>query len=162
ASAPLDTGNGLDRILVEAVTENAFGLLGVRPSAGRMLAPSDEGSPVIVLSHEYWRARFGSSPSGLGRTIALNGQPFPVVGVADERFTGLESLLRVSAFVPLSTLHRVTPSVGGADWTGLRDGHWLGVVGRLHRGVTLERARAALAVKTSVLARQYPATNSGV
>jgi predicted permease len=158
----LDTGNGLDRIVVEAVTENAFALLGVRPSAGRVLAPSDEGSPVIVLSHEYWRGRFGSSPSVVGRTVRLNEQLFTIVGVADERFTGLESLLRVSAFVPLSTLHRVMPSIGGADWIGLRDRHWLGVVGRLHRGVILERARAALAVKTSVLARQYPATNSGV
>src|SRR5262245_27411964 len=91
----LDAGSGIERIVVEAVTENAFALLGVRPAAGRMLTIADARTPALVLTHEYWRSRFGGDPSVVGRTVHLNGAPFTVVGVADARFAGLESLLRV-------------------------------------------------------------------
>jgi macrolide transport system ATP-binding/permease protein len=159
----LHTGNGSDRIIVEAVTENGFALLGVRPAIGSVLAPSDVSKPVVVLSHEYWRARFGGDPSVVGQSARMNGRAVTIIGVAEERFTGLESLLRVSAFVPLSMLERLPE--GSWRSSGLfeaRDRHELNVVGRLMPGVRIEQARAALAVKAGVLARQYPATNKNV
>ena len=81
-----DAGNGIERIVVEAVTENTFSLLGVRPAIGRVLAPADEQSPVVVLAHEYWRGRFNGDPSVVGRTVRMNGEAFTIIGVAAERF----------------------------------------------------------------------------
>ena len=112
-----DAGNGIERIVLEAVTENSFSLLGVRPAVGRVFAPADARTPVVVLAHEYWRSRFGGDPSVVGRSVRLNGQAFTIIGVADERFAGLESLLRVSGFVPLST-HRA-PQAGRYARTGV-------------------------------------------
>jgi predicted permease len=159
----LNTGSGVDRVIVEALTENSFSLLGVPPAAGRVFAASDAHAPVLVLSHEYWQSRFGGDPSVVGRSVHMNEQVFTIIGVAAERFAGLESLIRVSGFVPLSVLDRLDPDTGaGPSWVAARDRHALGVIGRLKPHVRIEQARAALAVKTDVLAAQYPATNKGV
>ncbi len=104
----LNTGNRIDRIVLEAVTENAFSLLGVRPALGRVLVPSDEQSPVLVLAHDYWRVQLNADPSVVGKNVRLNGQAFTIVGVAAESFSGLESLLKVSGFVPMSVLNRIS------------------------------------------------------
>jgi putative ABC transport system permease protein len=158
-----DAGSGVERIVMEAVTENSFVLLGVRPAIGRVIAPADTRTPVVVLAHEYWRGRLGGDPSVIGRSVRMNGQAFTIIGVAEEKFAGLESLLRVSAFVPLSVLDRLRQDgTAGPEWFEERDRHVLGIVGRLRPGVRLKQARAALAVKADVLAGQYPATNEGV
>src|SRR4029079_6411827 len=65
--------------------------------------------------------------------------------------------------VPLSMLERLPEGSWRSE--GLfeaRDRHELYIVGRLMPGVRIEQARAALAVKAGVLARQYPATNKNV
>ena len=93
----------------------------------------------------------------------MSGEAFTIVGVAAETFTGLESLLKVSGFVPMSVLDRLSDDIPpGPSWLEARDRHALTVVGRLKEGVRIEQARAALAVKAEVLAAQYPATNKGV
>ncbi len=159
----LNTGSRTDRIVLEAVTENTFALLGVQPALGRVLAPADARTPVITLTHEYWRSHFDADPTVVGRSVRMNGQLFTIVGVAAESFVGLESLLRVSGFVPMSVLDQLSDgSEFEPSWLEARDRHTLSVIGRLKDGVGLGRARAALAVKVDVLAAQYPATNQGV
>jgi putative ABC transport system permease protein len=159
----LHTDGRIDRVVLEFVTENAFSLLGVRPALGRVLVPSDSGASVLVLAHDYWRSQFDGDPAIVGRSVRLNGQVFTVVGVAAERFAGLESLLKISGFVPMSVLGRIADDIpAGSSWLEARDRHALTVIGRLRDGVGIERARAALAVKVNVLAEQYPTTNRGV
>jgi len=163
AGAWLNTGNRIDRVVLEAVTENTFALLGVSPAFGRMLAPADTSLPVVVLEHDYWRTHFNADTSVVGRSIRVNGQVFTVVGVAAETFHGIESLLRVSAFVPLSVIDRIGSDPAAApSLFEARDRHELSVIGRLKPGVDLGQARAALAAKVEVLAAQYPMTNKGV
>ncbi len=70
----LNTGSRIDRVVLEAVTENAFSLLGVRPAVGRVLVPSDEHSSVLVLAHDYWRVQFNADPSVVGQSVRLNAQ----------------------------------------------------------------------------------------
>ncbi len=159
----LNTDGRIDRVVLEFVTENAFSLLGVRPALGRVLVPSDSGASVLVLAHDYWRSQFDGDPAIVGRSVRLNGQVFTVVGVAAESFAGLESLLKISGFVPMSVLDRIADDIpAGSSWLEARDRHALTVIGRLRDGVGIERARAALAVKVNVLAEQYPTTNRGV
>jgi predicted permease len=152
-----DAGNGVERVIAEAMTENALLELGVSPTAGRVFTPADSRAPVLVLAHDYWRARFGGDPSIVGRSVRLNGQAFTVVGVASERFAGLESLIRVSAFLPVSAVDILRPGgTHGQEWFEDRDRHQLNVIGRLRPGVTIEQARAALAIKAAALATEYP------
>src|SRR6185295_13092053 len=120
----LNTGSAIDRVIVEAVTENSFALLGVPPAAGRVIAPADARTPVLVLTYEYWQSHFGGDPSVVGRAVRMNEQAVTIIGVAAERFTGLESLLRVSGFVPLSALDQLEQDAGaGPSWMTARDRH---------------------------------------
>jgi len=74
-----------------SVTANAFQFLGVPPALGRTIQPSDirrdgQPEPVIVLSYKAWQRLFDGSPSGLGKKLLLNEQPFTVIGVMPPRF----------------------------------------------------------------------------
>ena len=156
----LDAGTGAERIVAEAITDNGFSLLGVRPAAGRLFTEADARTPVVVLSHDYWQTRFGGDATVVGRSLRLNGQSFTVIGVTHQRFAGLQSLIRVSAFLPLSAVQLQDEAVG-LDWYENRDRHQLLVIGRLRPDAGIERAKAALATKAGVLAAQYPSTNKG-
>lgn len=156
----LDAGTGAERIIAEAITDNGFSLLGVRPAAGRVFTEADARTPVVVLSHDYWQTRFGGDATVVGQSIRLNGQSFTVIGVTNQRFAGLQSLIRVSAFVPLSTV-QLQDEAEGLDWYENRDRHQLLVIGRLRPDAGIERAKAALSTKVGVLAEQYPSTNKG-
>ncbi len=87
------------------VSGSYFPVLGLRPALGRLLTSDDDRTPgahsVVVLSHAYWRSRFGEDPSILNDTIVINGLPMTVVGVAPRGFEGttVEELPRV--FLPI-------------------------------------------------------------
>ena len=130
----------------ELVTGNYFSVLGVRPSLGRTLAPSDDRSPgshpLTVLSHAYWVRRFGGDPKIVGQTLRVNDQLLTIVGVAAPSFEGIQAGRRADLFVPMMMKAQMTPG-----WNGLDDpkSYWLQMVGRLKRGVSLPVAERALA-----------------
>jgi predicted permease len=135
-----------ERALGELVTGNYFGVLGVPPALGRALSPEDDRTPgahpVAVLSHGYWRRRFGSDLEVLDKTLLVNGQPFTVVGVAAASFDGIQAGRRADLFVPMMMKAQMTPF-----WNGLDDpkDYWLQIVGRLKPGVSRPAAERALA-----------------
>jgi putative ABC transport system permease protein len=70
-------------------TPNLFRVLGVQPARGRGFAPNEGGPgrpPVMVLSDNLWRDRFGADPSVIGSEVRLDGRPFTVIGVAQPGF----------------------------------------------------------------------------
>src|SRR6185503_5423097 len=42
--------------------------------------------PTVILSYGFWRRSFGGDPEVIGRTIALNGNNFTIVGVMPAEF----------------------------------------------------------------------------
>ncbi|HET7218199.1 MAG TPA: ABC transporter permease, partial [Vicinamibacterales bacterium] len=72
---------------VDRVSANYFRDLGVTPAIGRTPQASDDD--VAVVSDRFWRARFGAAPSLLGRSVAVDGKAYTVVGVAPRHFLGL-------------------------------------------------------------------------
>ncbi len=133
----------------EVVTGNYFELLGLHPAAGRLFSAQDEstknGNPVVVLGHEYWKGRFGSSRDVVGQTLTINGRPFEIVGVAPEGFDSAIGGFKPAFFIPVTMLYTVHP------WRALRDdltNHqaiYLTLVARLKPGVSREQAEASLA-----------------
>jgi len=137
---------GTEQARGSIVSGSYFDVLGLVPAAGRLLAPADDregAAPAAVLGHAYWQRRFGGNPSILGETIAVNGQPVTVIGVAPEGFNGIQLGRIADIWVPLSMKPAVTPT-----WNGLGERRviWLEVLGRLRPGLTLETARPALDV----------------
>jgi predicted permease len=102
-SAELGTG--------QAVSGNYFDVLGVPPALGRSIAEPDDArnaAPVVMLSYAFWRRRFGGDANVLGRTLAINGIPFTIVGVAPRGFQGtLQVSNSPSLFVPLRVVARL-------------------------------------------------------
>ncbi len=135
---------------VVLVTGNYFRTLGVGAAAGRVLEERDneiaDGHPVAVLSHEYWRDRFGSAPDAIGQTILLNQHPFEIVGVSQKDFRGIDFATRPKLFIPAKM--KDTVSVGFQRQIYKlenRRSRWMNVFGRLREGVSRERAQAAIA-----------------
>ncbi|MEO7966055.1 MAG: ABC transporter permease, partial [Gemmatimonadaceae bacterium] len=57
------------------VTGNFFSLLGVRPYLGRLFEAQElvtGGAPAVVLSYDFWRARFGSDRGVVGSVLTLS------------------------------------------------------------------------------------------
>jgi len=128
----------------EIVSGNYFSMLGVGPALGRVLTQADDAqkdaSPVVVLSHEYWRAHMNGDPAVVNETISVNGHPFKVVGVARAGFRSAVWGETPAMFVPMAMLEQVTPGRGNrlTDHTS----RWLNIIGRLKDGVTAKQAEA--------------------
>ena len=78
ADRQADTASGL------FVSGDYYAGLGVQALVGRTLSASDDrpqAEPVAVISHRYWRRRFASDPSLVGKTIDVNRSPVVIVGV---------------------------------------------------------------------------------
>ncbi len=129
-------------------------LLGVRPALGRDFLPTDERAghvPVAVISHSLWQGSFGGDPNAVGRSLAIDGQRFTIIGVmpAGFRYPG-DSEVWVA---PERNVPEVPIDIG--DVTQNRGLHYLAVIGRLAPGVTLERARGEMDAIADRLATQY-------
>ncbi|HSB07967.1 MAG TPA: ABC transporter permease [Blastocatellia bacterium] len=153
-----------ERVWVEWVTGNYFSMLGVEAAIGRTFAPEEgkitASQPVVVVSHAYWKSRFGASPAAVGKTVKLNGHPLTIIGVLPESFTGTESILKLDMYLPLGLEDQLEPASAG--WLKNRNDTGLRVMGRLKPGASLEQARAAVGVLASQLQQEYPVTNKGV
>src|SRR5205085_2262020 len=78
----------------EAASCNFFDVLGERPALGRTFVKEDcrapGASPVVVLSDDLWRSRFGADPQIVGKSVSLSRAKFTVIGVAAPGFRGLD------------------------------------------------------------------------
>ena len=122
-----------------------FQALGVRPAAGRLLAPADDVrgcAPVAVVGHGFWKGAYGGSPDAVGRTLSLNGHPFEIVGVAAAGFSGVQVGRAAEVYVPLCAMPIVHGGHGSLDE---RSRWFLNVFGRLRPGTTAEDAGRRLA-----------------
>ncbi len=137
-----------DEVWTSPVSANAFHLLGINMTIGRTFA-ADE-TQVAVLSHGFWRSRFAADPRMIGKTLALDGKAYTVIGVAPADFEFPDPNTQV--WVPLA----FSPAE--------KDDHEhrsLGVIARLRAGVSLKQAQATMDLAARQLAMQYPKTNAG-
>ena len=73
-----------DRVNTGVVSHNFFDLLGIKPILGRTFIASDDvrgAEAVLVLSHTYWRQKFGGDPNIIGQVFEMNDRPHRVIGV---------------------------------------------------------------------------------
>src|SRR5262245_27600286 len=155
--------DGAERIYGELVTTNFFSVLGTRAAAGRLFTRDDSeqpgASPIVVLSHHFWRRRFNSDPAIVGQTLPLNGRPFTVVGVAPEGFHGT-TILTTDLWAPVTMVAELAPRRSRSMLT-TREGVWLVMGARLKPGVTVRQAQAELANIGRALEQEYPKQNRG-
>lgn len=130
-----DEGRAPDRFNSAYITANAFPLLGLSPSLGRLPSADDDrpgGEPIVLLGSDAWRQRYDGDPQILGRSVLVNGSPATVIGVVPER-SGFPST--ASVWLPLGQFPDLKPD---------RSARPLNVVGRLRDGVGEEAARSEI------------------
>jgi predicted permease len=144
----LATPDEPERVGLASVTSTFFSVLGVRPLVGRtFLTDEDRVMPatVAVLSYGLWQRRFGGDPAVVGRTIPFNGVPRTVVGVMPQYFD--YPTARVDVWLPIARFN--------SDSLGDRANHYLFMVGRLRRGVSVARAVSEATMVTRRLMRDH-------
>jgi putative ABC transport system permease protein len=148
------TPEGVERLNVGAVSSNFLTTLGVAPKLGRGFADGEDrrgAAGTVIVSHAFWMTRLQGDPTALGRILTLDGQPYKVIGVMDERFAFPSA--RVDVIMPLSVL--------GSYWDR-RGVHMLSVIGRLRDGTSLEAARRELETIGAQLRQEHPQEDGGL
>ena len=147
-----------ERVKAEMVSASFFSVLGVNPVAGRLLRPEEDqvgAQPVALISGGFWKRKFGSSPDALGKTLALGGVGYTVVGVISAEFRYQSGNFQNSdVYVPIGQWNDPT----------FRDRHTsmgADAVGRLKPGVTLQQAQTDMDTVAQGLAATYPDADKG-
>lgn len=146
------------RIRTELVSPDYFTTLGVQPALGRTFLPQEDSvpgaHPVAIVGHDLWERHFGAAPAAVGRSIRLNAVPLTVVGVMPPGFRGLSGEAEV--WMP----HAMAPSVHMPDYLS-SDQYFLGVIGRLPPGGSVEQANAEMATVGAGTAADVRAAGGG-
>jgi len=148
-----DEGRAPDRFNAAYVSANAFPLLNLSPSLGRLPSADDDrpgGEPIVLLGSDAWRRRYDSDPQILGRSVRVNGTSATVVGIIPER-SGFPS--SASVWLPLGQY---------PDLTEDRSARTLNVVGRLRDGVGEDAARGEIEALFGGFEAAHPDSNRNV
>jgi predicted permease len=152
------SGDDLERVAVEVVTDNYFQVLGIQPVAGRPFGAEQRvpgGEPVVVVSHALWQRRFGGDPTIIGKPLRMNAREFTIMGVAPAGFAGSLRGLVTDVWVPAAIGSYV--GLGPNSFTARGDRGTFAYA-RLKPGVTMEQAQARMSVVARQLTAAYPNT----
>jgi putative ABC transport system permease protein len=138
------------------ISADFFPTLGVTPILGRNFRTDDDhagAAPVVMLGGGLWKRKFGSSPDVIGKSIALNGASYTIVGVVPPSFNfyGSERDLYTPAgqWTDPSFLDRRIEVSAHA-------------IARLKPGVTLAQAKADMDAISENLAAAYPEADKDI
>lgn len=156
----LSTGGEGHAVIAAQVTEDFFRIGGIDAALGRTFTVDDTAratytpgmmpngaDPVVLVSHDMWRARFGADPEIVGKTVSIERLPFRVVGVMPAGFA--LPAPNTDVWLPWRT-----------DAESPRDQHFLGGLARIKPGQTLGAAERELQRVAADLAGTYPVTNA--
>lgn len=158
----LSRDGGAQRISRLKIGADYFKTLGVQPILGREFLREEnlvEGQAtddreftdaparhLAVLGYSLWQRLYQGNPEVLGQELALDGEPYSIVGVAPRGFQ--DPLVGpIEVFVPQDL------SPGGYN---VRGNNYLCALARLKPGVTLSAAQAELDGLDAYLSETYP------
>ena len=148
-------------------SENFFSLAGAKPALGRFYNAEEcrpnANVPVVVASYSYWR-KLGGRPDFVGSELRINGQPYTVIGITPEGFSGMNALLAPDVWLPLGIYSQLGSAF--SDSTNMSDleqpkNYTLNVVARLRSGLTIETAKPRLPAIAQRLTSIQPADGGG-
>lgn len=150
----LITNGEPERINGLRVSANFFHMLGVQPALGRDFTAAEDTPDrwrAVILSDGLWRRRFGGNPSVVGRSVAMSGQQFTIVGVMPRSFEPLIS----EHFYQRADMWALVGYDRSLDYA-CRSCQHLRTIARLKPGMPLERAREDIDAVQAQLRREYP------
>jgi predicted permease len=137
-----------ERVQAMLVTGGTLPLLGMSPMVGRGFDRRDDspdGPETVMLTYGYWRRKFGSDPSVVGRTLRVDGEARIVIGVMPERFHFLDN--DNPALIMPFRLNRAKTTLADFSYPALA---------RLKPRVTLAEANVDVARMLPIVNRSFP------
>jgi predicted permease len=138
-----------ERVDALIVTDGMLPILGIPPMLGRVFTKADDfpGAPdTAVLTHGYWRRKFGGDRSVIGKTIMVDGKQRQIIGVMPQRFHFLDR--SDPAVITPFQLDRNKTNLGNFSYRG---------VARLKPGVTIDQVNADMARMLPIVMRSFDA-----
>src|SRR5438876_573787 len=148
-------------------SENFFSLIGVPPVRGRFYTAEEcrpnANVPVVVASYAFWK-RMGGRDDFVGSNLQINGQPYTVIGITPDGFSGVSALVAPDIWLPLGVHSHLGSAF--ADSESLHDlaepkNYALNLTARLRPGLTIETAKARLAPLTQRFNAIQPSNAEG-
>jgi predicted permease len=152
------TGDGEpERVGAVRASSAVFSLLGAQAAIGRVFTP-EEDTPdktlTVILSHGFWRRRFGGALDVLGRTLTINGRSYVIVGVMPPDFSldhevmpTVGSVARAEILMPLPLSVDRMNNHGDENYN---------VIARLKPEATIPQAQTELNLAVRRLEQQFP------
>jgi len=109
----------------------------------------------VILTHGFWKRRFGSDPAIVGKTLTLNGNNLTVIGVMSEDFSFNKEIM--PAVNGIQHVDLLLPLPLPASAQSKRDGEDYNVFASLKPGVTVQRAQTQMDGIAGRMKQQYPA-----
>src|SRR2546429_1371687 len=152
AVAGIGRDHEMRRSFAFLTSENYFSLMGVQPFRGRFYN-AEESKPnaniaVVVASYGFWK-RQGGRQDFVGSALEINGQPYTVIGVAPEGFSGASALIAPDIWVPLGIRAQLGSAFGDSETMHDLENpknYALNLVGRMRPGLTIETAKSRVPV----------------
>lgn len=155
-----DHEGSIQGYMVGLVSGNAFGLLGMQPYRGRLIALYDDvrGGPSggwpVVLSYGFWKDFYGSAEDIVGKQVIVSDVPVTVVGITPPDFQGVWPGENPKMYLPLqfeSALQKKDVLETPDSFFGVE------TIGRLKPGVAITQAKAELTqMQEGLFARFVP------
>ena len=167
AVAGIGRDHEMRRSFAFLTSENFFDLMGAKPFRGRFYS-AEECKPnaniaVVVASYGFWK-RMGARNDFVGSTLQVNGQPYTVIGIAPDAFSGASALVAPDIWVPLGMRSQLGSAFGDSETThDLMNpkAYTFNLTGRLRPGLTIESAKSRLPVLAERLTAIQPQDAEG-
>jgi putative ABC transport system permease protein len=145
----LANGGEVDNANVIWVSGDFFRTLDVQPMLGRLISGVDDQTGCAGgadLSYAFWQRRYGGSASVIGKTLTLDGHPFPILGITPPSFYGVSVGDRFDVAIPICSEPIIDGEFSRITGPQERESWCLSIFGRLKPGWTLKSATAQLEV----------------
>ncbi len=152
AVAGIGRDHEMRRSFAFITSENYFSMMGAQPFRGRFYN-AEECKPnanlaVVVASYGFWK-RNGARADFVGSTLQVNGQPYTVIGITPDGFSGASVLVAPDIWVPLGMRSQLGSAFGDSetmhDLLNPRN-YTFNLAARLRPGLTLDMAKSRLPV----------------
>src|SRR5438067_5993628 len=167
AVAGIGRDHEMRRSFAFLTSENYFSLMGTKPYRGRFYS-AEECKPnaniaVVVASYGFWK-RMGGRNDFVGSTLQINGQPYTVIGIAPDRFSGASVLIAPDIWVPIGIRSQLGSVFGDSET--MHDlmnpkNYAFSLTGRMRPGFTIEMAKSRLPVLAQRLTAIQPTESEG-
>src|SRR5213594_5245035 len=118
AVAGIGRDHNMRRSFAFITSENYFPMMGVHPFRGRFYNAEEckpnANTAVVVSSYGFWK-RNGGRNDFVGSTLHINGQPYTVIGIAPDGFSGANALIAPDIWLPLGIRSQLGSAFGDSE-----------------------------------------------